>query len=85
MTDDIEKRVIAITASTLGVDENKVTVDADFAEDLGADSLDKVELVMALETEFEHDIPDDKAVDITTIKDAIEYIRKQILVTENKA
>ena len=58
----------------LGVKEEEVTADASFVEDLGADSLDTVELVMALEEEFETEIPDEEAEKITTVKEAIDYI-----------
>ncbi len=61
----------------LGVDESKVTDNASFIDDLGADSLDTVELVMAFEEEFGVEIPDDAAEKITTVKDAIDYIEGQ--------
>lgn len=70
----IEERVKKIVAEQLGVKEEEVTSDASFVEDLGADSLDTVELVMALEEEFETEIPDEEAEKITTVKLAIEYI-----------
>ncbi len=70
----IEERVKKIVAEQLGVKEEEVTSEASFVEDLGADSLDTVELVMALEEEFETEIPDEEAEKITTVKLAIEYI-----------
>ncbi len=73
---DIAERVKKIVVEQLGVDESKVTEDASFVEDLGADSLDTVELVMAFEEEFGVEIPDDAAEKITTVKDAIAFIRE---------
>ena len=70
----IELRVRKIVAEQLNVDEDKVTDDASFVNDLYADSLDTVELVMALEEEFECAIPDEEAEKITTVKQAIDYI-----------
>lgn len=70
----IEERVKKIVAEQLGVKEDEVTNSASFVEDLGADSLDTVELVMALEEEFETEIPDDQAEKITTVQEAIDYI-----------
>ena len=67
----IEERVSKLVCEQLGVKEEEVTLDASFVEDLGADSLDTVELVMALEEEFETEIPDDEAEKITTVKEAI--------------
>ena len=61
----------------LGVDEEEVTPDASFVDDLGADSLDTVELVMALEEEFETEIPDEDAEKITTVQQAIDYITER--------
>ena len=69
---EIASRVII--ADKLNVDENEVTENAEFTKDLGADSLDTVELIMEFEKEFGINIPDDKAEGITTVKDAIEYI-----------
>ena len=71
----IEDRVKKIAVEQLGVTEDQVTPDASFVDDLGADSLDTVELVMALEEEFDTEIPDDEAEKITTVKQAIEYIQ----------
>jgi acyl carrier protein len=72
---DISERVKKIVVEHLGVDEAKVTEEASFVDDLGADSLDTVELVMAFEEEFGCEIPDDAAEKILTVKDAIEYIK----------
>jgi len=71
---DISEKVKKIVVEHLGVDENKVNDSASFIDDLGADSLDTVELVMAFEEEFECEIPDDVAEKILTIGDAIKYI-----------
>ena len=73
---DIAERVKKIVVEHLGVDEDKVTESASFIDDLGADSLDTVELVMAFEEEFGVEIPDDAAEKILTVKDAIEFIRE---------
>jgi len=70
----VEQQVKAIVAEQLGVKEDEVTNDASFVDDLGADSLDTVELVMALEEEFETEIPDEEAEKITTVQQAIDYI-----------
>ena len=71
---DIAARVTKIVVEHLGVEEAKVTENASFVDDLGADSLDTVELVMAFEEEFGCEIPDDAAEKISTVKDAIAYI-----------
>ena len=71
---DNEQRVRDIIEKELGVEREKLTDDASFIEDLGADSLDIVELVMAFEEEFGVEIPDDAAEKITTVRDAIDYI-----------
>ncbi len=71
---DIEDRVIEIVVDHLGVDEDDVSASSNFVDDLGADSLDTVELVMAFEEEFDIEIPDDSAEDIQTIQDAIDFI-----------
>jgi acyl carrier protein len=72
----VDQRVKAIVAEQLGVKEEQVTSDASFVDDLGADSLDTVELVMALEEEFEIEIPDEDAEKITTVQQAIDYINE---------
>jgi len=74
----IEERVKKIVAEQLGVKEEEVQTEASFVEDLGADSLDTVELVMALEEEFETEIPDEEAEKITTVKLAIDYINENL-------
>jgi len=70
----IEERVKKIVAEQLGVKSEEVTNEASFVDDLGADSLDTVELVMALEEEFETEIPDEEAEKISTVQTAIDYI-----------
>jgi len=70
----IDKRVKEIVAEQLGVDESQVTNEASFMDDLGADSLDTVELVMALEEEFDIEISDENAEKIQTVQDAIDYL-----------
>ncbi len=72
--ENIEQRVKKIVAEQLGVNEAEVKTESSFVDDLGADSLDTVELVMALEEEFECEIPDEEAEKITTVKQAIDYI-----------
>ena len=74
---DIEGRVKKIVVEHLGVDEDKVIVSASFIDDLGADSLDTVELVMAFEEEFGCDIPDDAAEKIQVVQDAVDFISAQ--------
>ena len=74
---NIEERVKKIVVEHLGVDEEKVANDASFIDDLGADSLDTVELVMAFEEEFDVEIPDDAAETIQTVGDAINFIEEQ--------
>lgn len=68
-------RIKEIIVDQLGVDENAVTTEASFADDLGADSLDLVELIMVLEEEFGTEIPDEDAEKIATVGDAVEYIK----------
>ena len=70
----IEERVRKIVVEQLGVTEDQVTLEASFVDALGADSLDTVELVMALEEEFDAEIPDDQAEAITTVKQAVAFI-----------
>jgi acyl carrier protein len=72
----VEERVKQIIVEQLGVDEAEVTPTASFVDDLGADSLDTVELVMAFEEAFSVEIPDEDAEKIATVKDAIDYIEK---------
>ena len=73
---DIENRVKKIVVEHLGIDESKVVETASFIDDLGADSLDTVELVMAFEEEFDCEIPDDGAEKIQTVKDAIDFLKE---------
>ena len=73
---DIAERVKKIVVEHLGADEGKVTEDASFIDDLGADSLDTVELVMAFEEEFNVEIPDDAAEKIQTVGDAVNFIKE---------
>ena len=71
---DIEQRVKKIVAEQLGANEADVKLESSFVDDLGADSLDTVELVMALEEEFECEIPDEDAEKITTVQQAVDYV-----------
>ena len=73
--ENIEQRVKKIVAEQLGVNEADVKNESSFVNDLGADSLDTVELVMALEEEFETEIPDEEAVKIATVQQAVDYIK----------
>ncbi len=75
---NIEERVKKIVVEQLGVQEEEVTNEASFVDDLGADSLDTVELVMALEEEFECEIPDEEAEKIATVQNAIDYINANL-------
>ena len=77
MSDEVVDRIKKVITNHLGVKVEKVTENAKFIEDLGADSLDQVELVMALEEEFKCEIPDDAAEKIVTVKDAIELIKNK--------
>ena len=72
--ENIEERVVNIIVEQLGVEKSKIKSNSSFVEDLGADSLDTVELVMALEEEFETEIPDQDAEKITTVHDVVSYI-----------
>ena len=74
MSEDIKAKIKKIDADHLGIEEDKVTEEASFIDDLGADSLDTVELVMAFEEEFGCEIPDDAAEKIVTLKDAVTYL-----------
>ena len=76
MADNVEAKVREIIINELGVEPEKVTPEASFVEDLGADSLDTVELVMAFEEEFSVEIPDDAAEKILTVKDAIDFLKE---------
>lgn len=75
---NIEERVKKIVVEQLGVKEDEVNASSSFVDDLGADSLDTVELVMALEEEFETEIPDEEAEKITTVQQAIDYINAHL-------
>lgn len=74
----IEERVKKIVIEQLGVKEEEVSNESSFVDDLGADSLDTVELVMALEEEFECEIPDEEAEKITTVQQAIDYVKSRV-------
>lgn len=74
----VEERVKKIVVEQLGVGEDQVKPEASFVDDLGADSLDTVELVMALEEEFDTEIPDEEAEKITTVQQAIDYINANV-------
>jgi len=76
MVDNIFEKIKEIVVEQLGVDEEEVTEKASFVDDLGADSLDIVELIMALEEEFDMEIPDEDAEKISTVGDAIKYIKE---------
>lgn len=78
----VEERVKKIVVEQLGIKEDEARNEASFVEDLGADSLDTVELVMALEEEFETEIPDEEAEKITTIQEAIDYIQSHLSTAE---
>lgn len=73
-----QERLIEIIAHQLGIDADNVTPDSSFMEDLGADSLDQVELVMALEEEFDLEIPDSDAEKIQTVQDALDYLDEHV-------
>ncbi|HXE72940.1 MAG TPA: acyl carrier protein [Candidatus Nitrosotenuis sp.] len=74
----IQDKVMKIVVEQLGVDEDQVTPSASFVEDLGADSLDIVEMVMAFENEFNIEIPDEDAEKITNVQDAVEYLERRL-------
>ena len=78
MAEDIQQKVIDLIVDQLGVDADSVTPDAHFIDDLGADSLDTVELVMAFEEEFDLEIPDEDAESLETVRDASEYLSKRL-------
>ena len=75
---DISSRVKSIIVDKLGVDENEVAIEASFTNDLGADSLDTVELIMEFEKEFNIAVPDDQAENIQTVGDAIKFIEENV-------
>jgi acyl carrier protein len=76
--ENVEQRVKKIVAEQLGANEAEIKNESSFVEDLGADSLDTVELVMALEEEFETEIPDEEAEKITTVQQAVDYIAAHV-------
>ncbi|MGQ5524601.1 acyl carrier protein [Chitinimonas sp. PSY-7] len=76
--ENIEQRVKKIVAEQLGVNEADIKIDSSFVDDLGADSLDTVELVMALEEEFECEIPDEEAEKITNVQQAVDYVKAHL-------
>jgi len=78
MSQSIEEKVRKIIVERLGVDESEVTLEASFTNDLGADSLDTVELIMELEKEFNISIPDEQAEQIQTVGDAVTYLESQL-------
>ena len=75
---DIEQKIIKIIAETLKVDESKITSESSFVEDLSADSLDQVELMMAIEAAFDCDIPDEEASKLATIADVVNYVKQKV-------
>ncbi|MBE0477797.1 acyl carrier protein [Candidatus Aerophobetes bacterium] len=77
-SDEILKKVKQITSEQLGVEESQITMEAKFVDDLGADSLDTVELVMALEEEFDIEISDEEAEKLTNVQKVIDYIEKHL-------
>ncbi len=78
MSQDVEAKVKSIIVDKLGVDESEVTHEANFTNDLGADSLDTVELIMEFEKEFDLSIPDEDAENIATVGDAVEYLQDKV-------
>ena len=78
MSANVEERVKDIIVEELGVEREKLTAEASFMEDLGADSLDTVELVMAFEKEFDIDIPDEEAEKLRTVGDALKYLHEKM-------
>ncbi|TDI75195.1 MAG: acyl carrier protein [Bacteroidetes bacterium] len=76
MSNDLTAKITAIIVDKLGVDEGDINLEASFTNDLGADSLDTVELIMELEKEFDITIPDEDAENITTVGDAVSYVEK---------
>jgi len=78
MSQDVESKVKAIIVDKLGVDESEVKAEANFTNDLGADSLDTVELIMEFEKEFDISIPDEDAENIATVGSAVEYLKDKI-------
>ena len=83
MNEEIFKKVTAVIVDKLGVKAEDVKPESEFGNDLGADSLDQVELIMALEEEFSADIPDEEAEKLTTVGDAIKYIEEKVMPKRN--
>jgi len=77
MSDNVEQELIKIVAETLNIEESTISVESKFVDDLGADSLDIVELMMAIEAKFGCDIPDQEAAKISTVADAVKYIKER--------
>ena len=78
MSQDVEAKIKSIIVDKLGVDESEVVADANFTNDLGADSLDTVELIMEFEKEFDISIPDEDAENIATVGNAVEYLQEKV-------
>lgn len=78
MSQDVESKVKSIIVDKLGVDESEVTAEANFTNDLGADSLDTVELIMEFEKEFDISIPDEDAENIATVGNAVDYLQDKV-------
>jgi acyl carrier protein len=78
MSNNVEQKIIKTIADTLKVDENRIVPESKFVDDLGADSLDLVELMMAFEAAFDCDIPDEEASKISTVSDAVVYVQNNI-------
>ncbi len=80
MSEDIEQRIIKTVAETLKIEEGRILPESKFIDDLGADSLDLVELMMAIEADFSCSIPDQEASKITSVSDAIRYVKENVKV-----
>jgi acyl carrier protein len=78
MNDNIEQKIIKTVAETLKIDADKISLDSKIVDDLGADSLDLVELMMAIEAAFDCDIPDQDAAKIATVADAVKYVKDHV-------
>jgi len=78
MSENIEQKIIKTVAETLRIEESTISADSKFVDDLGADSLDLVELMMAIEAAFDCDIPDEEAGKIATVSDAVKYVEKNL-------
>lgn len=78
MSEDLESRIIEIIAEQLGMDPGEIEPESTYVEDLGADSLDIVELIMALEEEFEVEVPDEEAEKLLTVHQTVDYIQEKI-------